>query len=98
MAPRPKRTRRPRPGGPVARTAGSGLDAFVTDPETGEPAELRRLQPYQATKTYVCPGCNQEIRPGTGHVVVVPLNDVSFRRHWHAPCWEHRAHRRPTGR
>ena len=50
--------------------------------------EVRRVQPYQATKTYVCPGCNQEIRPGTGHVVVVPLDAPDLRRHWHHPCWE----------
>jgi hypothetical protein len=65
---------------------------------TGGLAELRRIQPSQATKTYICPGCNQEIRAGTGHVVVVPLSDATARRHWHAPCWDHRAKRRPTGR
>jgi len=61
-------------------------------------AQVRRIQPYQPDKTYICPGCNQEIRPGTGHLVVVPLADPGSRRHWHSPCWEHRAHRRPTGR
>ena len=27
-------------------------------------AQIHRIQPYQADKTYICPGCNQEIRPG----------------------------------
>ena len=76
----------------------TGIDQFVTDPETGETAELRRIQPYQATKTYVCPGCFQEIMPGIGHLVIVPLNSPMDRRHWHSPCWEHRERRRPTGR
>ncbi len=46
------------------------------------------MQPYQATKEYLCPGCNQEIRPGTGHLVVVPLAEPGMRRHWHTPCLE----------
>lgn len=61
---------------------------FVEDPLTGGPAELRRIQPFEARKQYVCPGCNQEIRPGTGHVVLVPLNAPDLRRHWHHPCLE----------
>jgi hypothetical protein len=71
---------------------------FVEDPMSGGTAEMRRIQPYQAIKTYVCPGCNQEIRAGTGHLVIVPLADPTDRRHWHNPCWEHREQRRPTGR
>jgi len=55
---------------------------------TGAQAELRRIQPYQATKEYVCPGCNQEIRTGIAHVVVVPLSTPDLRRHWHSPCFE----------
>ena len=34
--------------------------------------EVRRVQPYQATKTYVCPGCHRNIAPATGHYVAVP--------------------------
>ncbi|MGO8876177.1 MAG: hypothetical protein ACLQNG_10500 [Acidimicrobiales bacterium] len=59
---------------------------FIEDPITGSQAELRRIQPFDARKDYVCPGCNQEIRSGTGHVVVVPLNAPDLRRHWHIPC------------
>ena len=46
-----------------------------------EDVEVRRIQPYQATKRYICPGCNQDIPPGTGHLVVVPLDAPDLRRH-----------------
>ncbi len=62
---------------------------------TDEQLEVRRIQPYQATKAYRCPGCNQEIPVGAGHLVVVPLEAPDLRRHWHAPCWEHRSRRHP---
>jgi hypothetical protein len=52
--------------------------------------EVRRVQPYEATKTYVCPGCHHEIRPGTGHYVAVPANAPELRRHWHKACWDRR--------
>jgi hypothetical protein len=56
--------------------------------------EIRRVQPYQAIKTYRCPGCNGDIAPGLGHYVVVPLSDPDARRHWHYACWEFRDRRR----
>ncbi|HZJ27060.1 MAG TPA: hypothetical protein VFF40_08650 [Acidimicrobiia bacterium] len=65
--------------------------------------DVRHIQPYQAVKTYRCPGCDHEIRPGTGHEVVVPVDDPDRRRHWHTPCWRAevrrrtRAPRRPRG-
>jgi uncharacterized protein with PIN domain len=62
---------------------------YVEDPLTGQMAELQKVQPYQALKEYVCPGCNQEIRAGTGHVVIVPLGHSETRRHWHTACQEH---------
>ena len=80
-----------RPQGPAGRRA-----TFVEDPLTGTMAELRRVQPYRARKEYICPGCNQEIRAGSGHVVIVPLNQPDMRRHWHTPCFERaRRHSRP---
>lgn len=45
-------------------------------------------------KAYVCPGCNQEIRPGTPHLVVVEREDLEGRRHWHTPCWRRDLRRR----
>ena len=50
----------------------------------------------QRDKTYRCPGCHQEIRPGTPHLVVIPEGDVEGRRHWHTPCW--RSELRRAGR
>ncbi len=49
--------------------------------------DVRHVQPYQAEKTYRCPGCDHEIRPGEGHEVVVPRADPDARRHWHSGCW-----------
>jgi len=48
-------------------------------------------------KTYRCPGCDQEIRPGTPHVVAWPgdeRGDLTDRRHWHTGCWAARDRRR----
>ena len=63
-------------------------------PEVDE-VDVRRVQPYEATKRYLCPGCNQVIEAGVGHLVVVPHDAPDLRRHWHAACWEHRDRRRP---
>jgi hypothetical protein len=54
---------------------------------------VRHVQPYQAVKTYRCPGCDHEIPPGRGHEVVVPDDAPDDRRHWHTSCW-----RRVAGR
>lgn len=45
------------------------------------------IHPYQARKTYLCPGCSGWIEPGVGHVVVVPETAPDLRRHWHRGCW-----------
>ncbi|MCL1598921.1 MAG: hypothetical protein M3094_07040 [Actinomycetia bacterium] len=55
----------------------SGLDDEVVSP----------IQPYQAVKTYVCPGCDSTIEPGVGHLVVIPQAAPDLRRHWHRGCW-----------
>ena len=60
-----------------------------------EGVQVRRIQPLQAVKAYLCPGCQQEIPPGTGHLVVVPLDTPDLRRHWHTPCWMMQRRRRP---
>jgi hypothetical protein len=56
-------------------------------------------------RTYRCPGCDQEIAPGTPHVVAWasdglfgPEAAIADRRHWHSTCWAARARRRPTRR
>lgn len=55
-----------------------------------ETAEVRRIQPYQARKAYVCGGCNNTIPAAVGHVVVVPDEAPDLRRHWHHSCWQRR--------
>ncbi|MGD0219365.1 MAG: hypothetical protein ABSC73_02725 [Acidimicrobiales bacterium] len=70
---------------------------FARDPLTGRTAEVRAIQPHAARKPYRCPGCSQEIAPGVGHLVVVPLAEPSERRHWHGACWDRRSSR-PPGR
>jgi len=60
--------------------------------------EVRHVQPYQAVKTYRCPGCDHEIRPGEGHEVVVPVAAPDLRRHWHSGCWSRAARRRADRR
>ncbi|HLM62787.1 MAG TPA: hypothetical protein VK306_00690 [Acidimicrobiales bacterium] len=66
----------------------------MSDSSDGE-VEVRRLQPYQATKAYICPGCNQDIPAGTGRLVIIPAAAPDLRRHWHHACWRHRHRRRP---
>ena len=65
---------------------------------------VRRVSGAGSAKTYRCPGCDQEVRPGTPHVVAWPADgplggfgDVTDRRHWHTPCWAARSRRGPRG-
>ncbi len=60
-----------------------------------EGVTVRRIPPSRSTKSYLCPGCQQQIAPGTSHVVVVPTDDPDLRRHWHTPCWRLRERRKP---
>ncbi|MFM7081256.1 MAG: ATP/GTP-binding protein [Actinomycetota bacterium] len=50
--------------------------------------EVRRVQPYEARKEYVCPGCHRTIPVGVGHLVCVPHDAPDLRRHWHKGCWD----------
>ena len=56
---------------------------------------VQPLAPTSAQKTYLCPGCGQDIGPGTGHVVTWRADglfgeeyDLAARRHWHDHCWK----------
>ncbi len=69
-----------------------------SDPWLDDDIEVRRVHPFEALKTYVCPGCHQAIDPGTGHVVAVPPLAPDLRRHWHTACWAMRHRRRPGHR
>ena len=54
-------------------------------------------------KVFRCPGCDQEIVPGTPHIVAWPADGarmaggigVEERRHWHTTCWQNRLRRGP---
>jgi len=64
-------------------------------PDMWDDAEVRHIQPYDAHKTYLCPGCNRDIPPRTFHTVAVPLEAADLRRHWHNGCWRNRHRRGP---
>lgn len=57
--------------------------------------EVRSVTGAAATRNYRCPGCDQEIRPRTPHIVAWPVWDTEAvdRRHWHTACWRARARR-----
>lgn len=57
--------------------------------------DWRFVQPYEATKTYLCPGCEQDIPPRAHHIVAVPRHAPELRRHWHRGCWNRRHDREP---
>lgn len=67
----------------------------MDDPESLGEVHVKFLQPYQATKSYVCPNCNRAVPAGTSHYVVVPVDAPDLRRHWHRGCWTGRRTRGP---
>ncbi len=71
----------------------------MTAGRPGEDVEVRFLHPFQAAKAYRCPGCDQEIVPGTAHVVAWPAQTPgpAERRHWHNACWQRRPRRPGPG-
>ena len=56
---------------------------------------VRQVPGSADAKTYRCPGCDQEIRPGTAHLVVWSddTRGLAERRHWHNACWRRRPRR-----
>jgi hypothetical protein len=102
--------RRPRGGLPPRHPGGEGEAAAENAAlrlgperiEAGPDGEwVVRAMPGEATvKTYRCPGCDQEIQPGTAHLVVWPAYTpgLAERRHWHRPCWDRRLRRHARGR
>jgi len=74
-----------------------GVDAIQTWPD-GQ-WRVRTITGEGVTKTYRCPGCDHEIRPGVPHLVAWPCDgrgDLSDRRHWHSGCWRARDRRAPV--
>jgi hypothetical protein len=102
--------RRPRRAGRTAGPAGAKQDgdgaespARLGPPQAQEWPDgvwvVRQVPGAAAAKTYRCPGCDQEIRPGTPHVVVWPQHSPGpdERRHWHNACWQRRPRRAGPG-
>lgn len=56
-------------------------------PHTPDDCDVRHVQPYEATKEYICPYCNNTIAIGLGHEVVLPRDFIEDRRHFHSGCW-----------
>jgi hypothetical protein len=85
-----RRVEAPRPGPPA--TLAERVEEF-----RGEPHVVRSVTGSSEAKAYRCPGCDQEIRSGTPHVVAWPQwqHDATDRRHWHSSCWQAREHRAP---
>jgi hypothetical protein len=93
-----------RPRGRQSRDAGDDAADDLTRMMTGwRRTEVRRgvawnVQPVsavQAQKSYICPGCGQEIVPGVSHLVAWRADgvmgdaaDIAARRHWHLHCWK----------
>ncbi|MCG6498615.1 ATP/GTP-binding protein [Kitasatospora sp. A2-31] len=71
-------------GGSLRRTENYRGDDWVVQTVAGT-----------AGRHYRCPGCDQEIPPGVGHVVAWPMHGagVDDRRHWHRACWGARERR-----
>lgn len=69
------------------RTGPKGLP----DPSDTPDSEIRFITAAEASKAYLCPGCNREIPQGLGHLVAVPPDAPDLRRHWHRGCWERRS-------
>ena len=91
----PRRIRRERSGPP----------APVPGPERAESWPdgdwiVRRVPGAGTGKVYRCPGCDQEIAPGTPHLVAWAADRVGLgideRRHWHSTCWANRLNRGPN--
>ena len=99
--------RRRKAGPPTGRSRLFGSADPVEEASDGDWV-VRPVTGAATGKTYRCPGCDQEIRPGTPHLVIWPAypkdsdlepwdtaSAADQRRHWHATCWRARARRRP---
>jgi hypothetical protein len=83
-----KNRRRDDPAGLDEERARRGVEWVHATPD-GEWL-VRHVSAAASVKTYRCPGCQQEIRPGVAHVVAWPTDgrgDATDRRHWHTACW-----------
>jgi len=94
---RRNRRGRDRPRGDLSRILDTGTR---TETYAGGSWTVRSLRGNTEERTYVCPGCQQQLSSGQPHVVVWPadgLGGIGERRHWHTPCWQARDRRPPRG-
>ena len=96
------RRNRPRRAGKSAPPADEPVRKGVEGRQQYQDGEwiVRSIFGGAATKTYRCPGCMQEIRPGIAHVVAWPADERGYesdRRHWHTGCSRARDSRGPGG-
>ena len=98
--------RRPRAGSRPSAREPARRSEVVEEAADGDWV-VRPLAGASTGKAYRCPGCDQEIRIGTPHVVTWPAytrdsdldpwdtdSAADLRRHWHTACWRARGHRR----
>ncbi|WP_283137286.1 ATP/GTP-binding protein [Rhizohabitans arisaemae] len=101
MSPRRSRRRDPFDRGGRAGTARpvGGTVTGIENVEEGSDGEwvVRTVTGGGTDKVYRCPGCQQEIQPGTPHLVTWPnwADGEGERRHWHGGCWRKRVDRGP---
>jgi hypothetical protein len=96
----PRRNRPQRPSDPSGSFEDDRVRRGISGVQQYQDGEwmVRQIFGGAAVKTYRCPGCVQEIRPGVAHIVAWPADergDASDRRHWHTGCWRARDRRGP---
>ncbi|MHA3701396.1 hypothetical protein ACXR2U_04370 [Jatrophihabitans sp. YIM 134969] len=88
----PRKNRALRQAPPTPRGGVSRVESY-----RGEAYEVRTTTVGDGT--YRCPGCDQLINAGLGHVVAWRADgDGDDRRHWHTACWANRERRTVTRR
>lgn len=85
----------PRRGGPppVERAPAITEVAFA-----GQEWAVRQVRGNDSGRTFVCPGCQQDLPARLPHTVAWPaasMAGLENRRHWHTTCWNARDRRRP---
>lgn len=60
----------------------------------------RQVRGNDSGRSFVCPGCQQQVGAHQPHTVAWPvggMQEIENRRHWHTVCWNARERRRPGG-
>ncbi len=86
-SPAPEKPKRPKAGPKSTGKPKLKGRRTLLDPSVAHDTVASFVQPYEATKVYVCPGCGRDVPVGLHHVVAVPTSAPDLRRHWHKGCW-----------